>query len=122
MARAGARLSEPGADPGDQLGERERLREVVGGPELQASDLRLDVGERREDEDALIGATLQQIPKDGDFPLGMRSSDLGQLIQSEAYDAKASPAHSRSLEDFGFGRLLFSDGAECVCNTCRAAP
>ena len=83
MARAGARLPEPGAHARDQLGEGERLRQVVRSSELQAPDLRLDVGERREDEDALIGAALQQIPKDGDpVQLWQEQVEHHQLVPS----------------------------------------
>src|ERR1044071_6792795 len=66
----------------------------------------------------LVGA---QIPKHGDFAPGFRLSDVGKLVQRQTDDAKAGPALSGSREHFGFGRLLFADRAECVCNTCRTA-
>ena len=80
-----ARLAEPCADAGDQLGERERLREIVGGAELQASDLRLDVGERREDQDTLVGAGLHQTLQDG-HPVQVRQEEVehDQLVASRS--------------------------------------
>ncbi len=75
MAWTRARLSEPRPDPGDQLGEREGLREVVGGAELQAPNLGLDVGERRKDKDALVGPGLHQALEDG-HPVQVRQQQV----------------------------------------------
>src|SRR5512132_258295 len=47
--------------PGEQLLERERLREVVLRAELERSHLRSRVAERREDEDGLGGLALQDL-------------------------------------------------------------
>src|SRR5215468_7159480 len=47
------RILDPSPDPGDQLGDRERLRQVVDRPHLQAADLGLDVADRGQDEDTL---------------------------------------------------------------------
>src|SRR5436190_4509901 len=44
------------ADPSDQLVERERLREVVVGAELEPAQLRREVGPRGDDHDRQIGA------------------------------------------------------------------
>src|SRR5215831_4474258 len=44
-------LLDPAPDPRDQLGDRERLRQVVDRPHLQAADLGLDVADRGQDED-----------------------------------------------------------------------
>src|SRR5215471_8991877 len=46
-------ILDPSPDPRDQLGDRERLRQVVDRPHLQAADLGLDVADRGQDEDAL---------------------------------------------------------------------
>ena len=43
------------ADARDELGELERLGDEVGGAELEAADLHVDVGRGREHEDALLG-------------------------------------------------------------------
>src|SRR5215469_7219544 len=44
---------DPSPDPRDQLGDRERLRQVVDRTHLQAADLGLDVADRGQDEDTL---------------------------------------------------------------------
>src|SRR5215471_5762044 len=44
---------DPSPDPRDQLGDRERLRQVVDRPHLQAADLGLDVADRGQDKDTL---------------------------------------------------------------------
>src|SRR5215510_12902462 len=46
-------ILDPAPDPRDQLGDRERLRQVVDRPHLQAADLGLDVADRGQDEDTL---------------------------------------------------------------------
>src|SRR5215469_8412755 len=46
-------ILDPSPDPCDQLGDRERLRQVVDRPHLQAADLGLDVADRGQDEDTL---------------------------------------------------------------------
>src|SRR5215471_14093066 len=46
-------IVDPSPDPRDQLGDRERLRQVVHRPHLQAADLGLDVADRGKDEDTL---------------------------------------------------------------------
>src|SRR5215467_4585041 len=46
-------ILDPPPDPRDQLGDRERLRQVVDRPHLQAADLGLDVADRGQDEDTL---------------------------------------------------------------------
>src|SRR5215469_11043529 len=47
------RILDPAPDPRDQLGDRERLRQVVDRPHLQAADLGLDVADSGQDEDTL---------------------------------------------------------------------
>src|SRR6478672_3716124 len=54
------------AHPGEQLLERERLREVVLRAELERSHLRCRVAERREDQDGLGGLALQDLLEDGE--------------------------------------------------------
>src|SRR5215471_3493705 len=46
-------ILDPSPDARDQLGDRERLRQVVDRPHLQAADLGLDVADRGQDEDTL---------------------------------------------------------------------
>src|SRR5215471_16003720 len=46
-------IVDPSPNPRDQLGDRERLRQVVHRPHLQAADLGLDVADRGEDQDTL---------------------------------------------------------------------
>src|SRR5215467_5695623 len=46
-------IVDPPPDPRDQLGDRERLRQVVHRPHLQAADLGLDVADRGQDQDTL---------------------------------------------------------------------
>src|SRR6516164_6301432 len=46
-------ILDPSPDPCDQLGDRERLRQVVDRPHLQAADLGLDVADRGQDKDTL---------------------------------------------------------------------
>src|SRR5262252_4992749 len=46
-------IVDPSPDPRDQLGDRERLRQVVHRPHLQAADLGLDIADRGQDEDTL---------------------------------------------------------------------
>src|SRR3954451_6302378 len=50
----GSRLAQPRPHASDELGERERLGEVVGGPDLQAADLGVDVAQRGEHQHALL--------------------------------------------------------------------
>ena len=52
------------ADARDELGELERLGDEVGGAELEAADLHVDVGRGREDEDALLGPAAHDLPED----------------------------------------------------------
>src|SRR5215471_8359703 len=46
-------IVDPAPDPRDQLSDRERLRQVVHRPHLQAADLGLDVADRGKDQDTL---------------------------------------------------------------------
>src|SRR5499427_2202049 len=48
-------IVDPSPDPRDQLGDGERLRQVVHRPHLQAADLGLDVADRGKDQDTLRG-------------------------------------------------------------------
>ena len=49
------------AHPRDELVERERLREVVVRPEVEAAQLRREVGACREDEDRKVGPLAPQL-------------------------------------------------------------
>jgi hypothetical protein len=59
--RAGRLLAQPAADPGQQLGQRERLGQVVGRPRLQAAHPGLDPGERGQHQDAPARVLGQQL-------------------------------------------------------------
>ena len=104
MPGPGARLPEPGAHACDQLGERERLGEVVGRPELQASHLRLHIRKRRQDEDPLVGAVLHQILQNG-HPVEMREQQIedDELVTAGLGQLEGSVPIVRAvhLEPFG---------------------
>src|SRR6185437_10745958 len=50
-------------DTSEQLREIEWFADVVAGPQLQAPNLGVDVGERREDDHELIGSDVEHAPK-----------------------------------------------------------
>src|SRR4051794_12613229 len=60
---AGRVAAELVADPGDQLGERERLGQVVAGTEVEAVHLEPHLGEARQHQDRLLGPVAQQLPE-----------------------------------------------------------
>jgi hypothetical protein len=51
-------------DPGDQLVERERLRDVVASTELEPAQLRGQVAARREDDHGQLRALLAELAED----------------------------------------------------------
>ena len=64
---AGRRLpAELDADSRDQLVEREGLRQVVVRPQLEAAQLRGQVGARREDHDRQVGAPPPELREHGE--------------------------------------------------------
>ena len=66
---------------------------------------------------ALLNVMVQAAMKAG----RSLSRDFGEFIKCEPDDAKAGPALSGSVENRCFGCLFFTDGAEGICNACRAA-
>jgi hypothetical protein len=71
----GGRLVEAGPEPGQELGEGEGLGQVVAGPELEAADLGVHVRQGGQDQDPLVGAGLEDPPKDG-HPVQAREEEV----------------------------------------------
>src|SRR5215211_178631 len=97
---AAAAVAQLRPDPREQLIEGERLRDVVTGTEIEATQFRLEVGPCRDDHDRELGSLVVQLPQDGQ-PVQARQQQVehDEVVPVAARAGKAGAAVARPVND-----------------------
>src|SRR6266511_4405038 len=91
QTRRGRRLglTKPGPHPGQKLGEREGLGEVICSAELQTTHLRVHIRQSRQDQNSLLGSRVDD---------GLQDGDAVQSREKQVQDDELVPAAPGQLE------------------------
>ena len=88
-------LAKLDANPRDQLVEREGLAQIVGGPETESAQLRLQVRARGHDHDRQLGARVIELVEDAE-PVEPREQQIEQdevvVVAARALETLAAVA------------------------------
>ena len=97
-------LSQLNANSRDQLVERERLAEIVGRTETETTQLRLEIGPSRHDDDRELRTRAVELTQDGQaVDTGKKQIEENEVIGFSACALQALRAVSCRVDNEAFG-------------------